>query len=85
MNPSAAEIRAIKARYPHAEVFGCGSYGALSECRGVLRVVLFQSEVAATNAVSGRCSAPAGYPLPAALDTGFKQANPVPEKKVYVC
>jgi len=23
--------------------------------------------------------------LLAGLDTGFKQANPVPEKKVYVC
>jgi hypothetical protein len=87
--PSSAEIRSVRARYPQAEVFGTGSYGALSECRVVLRVVLFTSELPATNAISG-CSAPAGckrlgYPLLEGLDTGFKPAKPMPAKKVYVC
>jgi hypothetical protein len=88
--PSSAEIRSVRARYPQAEVFGTGSYGALSECRGVLRLVLFQNELAATNAISGMCSAPAGckrlgYPLLAGRDTGFEPAKPMPAKKIYVC
>ena len=54
------EVRAVHARHPSAEVLGSGSYGAITECREVVRVALFNSESAATNAASGKCSARAG-------------------------
>jgi hypothetical protein len=58
--PSVQEIRAVQKRHPSAEVFGSGSYGAISECYPVIRVALFPSELSATNAVSGQCRAPEG-------------------------
>jgi hypothetical protein len=57
---NANEFRAVRTRYPDAEVVGSGSYGAITECRAVTRVALFESELAATNAASGKCSAPDG-------------------------
>jgi len=71
------ELRAVRSRYPQAEVLGTGSYGALSECRGILRVVLFPSELAATNAVGGVCSAPAGCKK---LGHRVEQFHPAPDR-----
>jgi hypothetical protein len=41
MNPSATNLRAIRAGEPTAAVFGAGIYGVSSGCREVLRVGLF--------------------------------------------
>ena len=57
---NANEVQAVRARYQNAEVIGSGNYGAITECRGIVRVALFPSELAASNIASGRCSAPDG-------------------------
>jgi hypothetical protein len=71
------EIRAVRTRYPDADVVGSGSYGAITECRAVIRVALFQSELAATNAVGGVCSAPAGCKK---LGHRVEPFHPVPDR-----